>query len=713
MKQTQDAKPPQEAFSPLVERALAGDQAAYTALYEATAQALYRSIHAMVRSEELTLDIQQEVYASAFTHLDQLEDPEKLLPWLRAIAVNCTRQAMRRKSPVLFSELEGKDAILPSEPADEDPAHCPELNLERRENTRLIREILDGLTDGQRMLVGMYYYEQLPVSRIAEDLGVSPGTVKTQLFRSRKKIEAAVKRLEKQGVKLYGLSPLPFLLALLKRAALPAEAEQAALTGSLAKAGLTAQSVAVHVGRGFFETLGGKLVLGLLSAAVIGGGVLGYGWVKNHLLIGDTRPTETIRIQHSIELPDDSGEELVPVSTEAPEPDTEPEPVTELDSDEDLTEPVTEAAEPSTEAGKDATEHPTPAESNPPSIPTPTESESAQPMPSETSQRPDAEPIFYWAWDTGDQMDWNTGATEAGYESRILTVTLSPPRKPELYAEDASILQITPADYDPSAKPIPTDVTDGWTAKYLWRVKPLTEGVTRLYCTVGGEVLKSLTVTVHTASALLSTGVNQVSPYYEHTEKTMENCVVGTEYGLFVKVQGSDVPEFRCDNPSVALLGPVEEEGSAPTARYYRLNLQIVGAGDARIFVTLGGERKKTWTIHASAVTVDQSDSGEDLIPVDAEPQVMSWYMGRYHRPILIAPGHSEDLYVKMKGAEPPVISVDDPSVLSVKLERSERYEDRNVTEYWYRATALRSGVCTVSCSFGGRLVFTVPIVVP
>ena len=437
MKQTQEPPVKREDFPALVQRALAGEQSAYTALYEATAQEVYRSIHAMVRSEELTLDLQQEVYIQAFSHLDQLQDPEKLIPWLRAIAVNCTRFALRRQTPVLFSELEDGDGPALPELADEDPAHAPELDLERRENARLLREILDSLTASQRLLVGMYYYEQMPVGQIARDLGVSPGTVKTQLYRSRKKIETAVKRLEAQGVKLYGLSPLPFLLALLKKTEPAAEAEQAVLAGSLARAGLAAETAAIHVGRGFFETLGGKLVLGLLSAAAIGGGVLGYGWLKNHLLIGDTRPTEPIRIQHSIELPDDSGEELVPVSTEASEPDTEPEPVTELDSDEDLTQPVTEAAEPSTEAGKDATEHPTPAESNPPSIPTPTESESAQPMPSETSQRPDAEPICSWAWDTGDQMDWNTGATEAGYESRILTVILSPPGKPELYAEDA------------------------------------------------------------------------------------------------------------------------------------------------------------------------------------------------------------------------------------------------------------------------------------
>ena len=179
MKQTDGALPTQRDFPALTARALAGDQGAYTALYEATAQEVYRSIHAMIRDEELTLDLQQEVYTQAFTHLEQLEDPEKLIPWLRSIAVNCARFALRRQTPLLFSELEEGDGPVLPELADESPDASPELRLEQKETARYVREILDELSPGQRMLVGLYYYEQRPVGQIARELGVTPGTVKT------------------------------------------------------------------------------------------------------------------------------------------------------------------------------------------------------------------------------------------------------------------------------------------------------------------------------------------------------------------------------------------------------------------------------------------------------------------------------------------------------------------------------------------------------
>ncbi len=104
-------------YSRLLDRAGKGDQEAFTEIYEATSQAIYRTVHAMVRDEELTLDIQQETYIQAFTHLDQLSSPDKLLPWLRAIAVNQTRTVLRKRQPILFSELSGEeDAAEPEFP---------------------------------------------------------------------------------------------------------------------------------------------------------------------------------------------------------------------------------------------------------------------------------------------------------------------------------------------------------------------------------------------------------------------------------------------------------------------------------------------------------------------------------------------------------------------------------------------------------------------
>ena len=62
----------------------------------------------------------------------------------------------------------------------------------------------------------VYYYQEMPVKDIAETLGTSESAVKSRLLYGRRKIEAKVRDLEKRGTKLYGLSPLPFLLWLLR-----------------------------------------------------------------------------------------------------------------------------------------------------------------------------------------------------------------------------------------------------------------------------------------------------------------------------------------------------------------------------------------------------------------------------------------------------------------------------------------------------------------
>lgn len=76
--------------------------------------------------------------------------------------------------------------------------------------------IPNSFSDEQRLVVGMFYYEQMSVKEIAQTLGISENTVKSRLSYGRKKIEMQVKELEKKGTKLYSLAPLPFLLLLFK-----------------------------------------------------------------------------------------------------------------------------------------------------------------------------------------------------------------------------------------------------------------------------------------------------------------------------------------------------------------------------------------------------------------------------------------------------------------------------------------------------------------
>ena len=318
MKKTKTSEASRASISPeLVKQARGGDQAAFAELYEQTSAALYRSVRSMVRDEELAWDVLQDSYLRAWQGLDKLKADEAFLPWLRRIAVNVTATKMAQRQSLCFTELGGEEDWEPEIP-DLSIDSQPEPALDRKETARLVREILGSLPEAQQMIVGMHYYEDMPIKDIAETLHVAPGTVKAQLCKGRRKIEAEVRALEKQGVKLYGLSPLPFLLALLRKLEPAAQAEQktlsAVLSAAPAASGSAMNLTAMTAGQAFLHGLGAKLLAGALVLALLAGaGKLAYDAAKrNEPLVGPERPpmTETVKLAETgdtadpAELPD-------------------------------------------------------------------------------------------------------------------------------------------------------------------------------------------------------------------------------------------------------------------------------------------------------------------------------------------------------------------------------------------------------------------------
>lgn len=207
---------PLEITEDVIERARAGDQTAIGWLYQMTYQRVYRTLRTMLRDEDAVLDILQDAYIRSFRALDQLKTPEHYSAWVRTIAVNTARNYLRKEKPLLFSELSQEENSTVLEIPEERRTAMPEASLDQTETARLVSEILDSLPEDQRLVVGLYYYEERSVREIAALLGCSENTVKSRLYYGRKKIERSVRELERQGTKLYSLAPVPFLLWLLR-----------------------------------------------------------------------------------------------------------------------------------------------------------------------------------------------------------------------------------------------------------------------------------------------------------------------------------------------------------------------------------------------------------------------------------------------------------------------------------------------------------------
>lgn len=188
-------------------------------LYEVTYSQVYHTVRAIIRDEGDALDILQNTYIKVFTHLESFREGWRFMPWIRRIASNTARDFLKKRRPTLFTELDAGDKN--DEPVEEriedrDVSVIPNMAMDEAETKRLLGQILSELPDDQRLVVALYYYENLPVAEIARSLGLSEGTVKSKLHRARRKIEERVRVLEEGGTKLYGLAPLPFLLFLLR-----------------------------------------------------------------------------------------------------------------------------------------------------------------------------------------------------------------------------------------------------------------------------------------------------------------------------------------------------------------------------------------------------------------------------------------------------------------------------------------------------------------
>lgn len=202
-----------------VEEAAKGDSSAQTLLYNYSFNKVYMSVKSMVSDEDLIQDVIQDTYIKAFASLDMLGNPEMFIPWIKAIAHNKMLDELRKNKPLLFSQItkEGEeDDDFELQIEDTRTYSIPENVVDIGETARLVREILDSLSEGQRLAVGMYYYEELSVKEIARKLEISEKTVKVQLHRGRKSLEEKIRELEKKGTKLYGIAPLPFFLMLIK-----------------------------------------------------------------------------------------------------------------------------------------------------------------------------------------------------------------------------------------------------------------------------------------------------------------------------------------------------------------------------------------------------------------------------------------------------------------------------------------------------------------
>lgn len=193
----------------LVARVVSGDMKAFEVIYQNTYRQVYYTCMSFLKNEQNVYDVMQDTYITALTHLQQLENPERITAWLNTIAVNKCRQFLGKKMPVQLDEAAGVNLL------EENDNFLPESYVLNAEKRKIILNIMqEELSAVQYQTIIMYYFDGMSTSEIAACMECPEGTVSYRLSAARGKIKEGVQRYENtNGVKLYSSGTTALLTA--------------------------------------------------------------------------------------------------------------------------------------------------------------------------------------------------------------------------------------------------------------------------------------------------------------------------------------------------------------------------------------------------------------------------------------------------------------------------------------------------------------------
>lgn len=164
-----------------VNKACKGDAAALSWLYHQYSKAMFNICTRMTGNLNDAEDLLQDSFLIAFKQLHQLKVAEQFGGWLKRIVINeCIRFSKKTK----YWEEWDDDKI--NEMADEDIEWWKTINFS------LIHDAIKGLPEGCRQVFTLYVLEDYSHQEIADNLGISASTSKSQYHRAKQLLKVRI-----------------------------------------------------------------------------------------------------------------------------------------------------------------------------------------------------------------------------------------------------------------------------------------------------------------------------------------------------------------------------------------------------------------------------------------------------------------------------------------------------------------------------------------
>lgn len=181
----------QEIETELVENMIKGDMDAFDRLMKRYQSQALRAAYLISGSYADSEDIVQETFVACYLNRHGIQNPEAFKSWFyKTLSRNAWRVCRKQRKEQPSEEIYPEEIAAPGEMLKE---------LVMKEEETLIYEAIRTLPVKHRMVIVLYYYNEMSIKEIAKAVGCLEGTVKSRLYHSKQKLRAILEQHEDKG----------------------------------------------------------------------------------------------------------------------------------------------------------------------------------------------------------------------------------------------------------------------------------------------------------------------------------------------------------------------------------------------------------------------------------------------------------------------------------------------------------------------------------
>jgi RNA polymerase sigma-70 factor (ECF subfamily) len=176
-----------------IEQVLEGKTNAFSYIVDQHKNKAFNLAFRICGNHEEAEELAQDSFLKAYRALRSFKMKSSFATWFYRIVYNTTISHVRLKRKGVLS-LED----FPADATDFIGTNTNEVEAEKEYRNSLVNFALQKITEEERGLISLYYYEEMSTDEIADVTGISKSNIKVKLFRARQKMQEIIEKAEKK-----------------------------------------------------------------------------------------------------------------------------------------------------------------------------------------------------------------------------------------------------------------------------------------------------------------------------------------------------------------------------------------------------------------------------------------------------------------------------------------------------------------------------------